>query len=349
MKKTILKAFILLGLFQVKAQINPDSLFTDEWINPSNNVPYITEIAIFNPMDSFPLGDTVPWIFNGDFIYSYDTFPVLNYFSNPISQTNYKDVFGPTAQASALDSITLFEQLLNLSPVNSSIIINQSEWFPGVWDTIILPWVTDREILSTPRSMGVEVAWKWELYAPDVLESILSPTVPVIQGEDFDFISIPENFALDNLDSLDLATKVQIALNDNIYIYSLDEFQEVYDAFILSLFDEPLFYPGQFNFNTFHLWLKNYLIGESASRIQQLNMEEYSPSSLHLIKEDVNNYYVDYLHPIYQYEIFDAHGRLIESSSFNENQRILIPDQSHELLFIRFRTEKGYIVKKIIP
>ncbi len=348
MKKLILlTAFLILGAIKSQAQVNPDSLIPGVWINPINDIPFITQVAIFNPMDSFFLGDSIPWIFNGDPIYTYDS--LTNYVPNGITAQNYVALFGPTAQPLGNPPIDLLVELFYESPVNTQLIIDQSEWNSGVWDTILFPWITNRTITSTSLSMGVQVAWNWSDHPEEALETILSPTVPVLKGEDFDYVSSPVNFALDNLDSVDLATKIQIAEDYNVYVYSLEEFQEVYDAFILSLFNNQNFYPQSYDFDDFHDWLLAYLTNESIYRIQLLSINEYSPDNFHLVKQSKNHYSYNYDHAVYGYEIYNAQGVLLNTVHEVSDPIISIPNLSTGLLFIRFKTEQGFIVKKLIP
>ncbi len=347
MKKIISHLFIILGLLQSNAQNTPDSLFQGEWINPVNNVPFITQVGVFNQMDSNILGDTVIWIFNGDLVYSYDTVPFLQYYLNPITVQNYAAVFGPTAQITGNMDIELFTDLLDLSPINTQLILDQSEWEPSSWDTTLFPWITNRTILSTSLSMGVQVAWDWGLHDTEALQTILSPTVPVIQGEDMDYAILTDNFALDHLDSVNTQEKIEIANEFGIYVYSVEEFQEVYDAFILSLFETEDFYPLEFDFNIFHQWLGDYLTAESILRLQLLSLNELSPSTFQIIKEDDLSYSFNYQYPVYGYDIFDAQGKLLGSFKTESDQILKIPPSVSHILFIRFQTEKGIIVKKI--
>ncbi len=350
MKKTIYFALVtLLGTINSFGQVQPDSVFEGQWINPINQVPFITEIGIFNPGDSLILGDTIVLVFNGEEIYTIDS---INTFTpNPITtQQNfsYEALFGVTAQAPVVNSFEYFVDLFDMDSVQEQAFIEQSQWEEGPWDTSLLPWVSNRTISANSLSMGVEVAWRWAEHSEEELGTILTPTVPVIQGEDVDFIALPVNFALDFMDTVNLQSKIQIANDFGVYVFGMNEFQEVYDAFILDLFTNPDFYPNQFDFNDFHDWLLEYLTAESNIRIQLLSINELLPSTFELINQGNNSYLIKYDHTVYGYDLFNAQGKLISRKKAIQDNVITLPSTLNEILFIRFKTKRGQIVKKLV-
>jgi hypothetical protein len=345
MKKLFKIALFLLCTTSVSyAQFELESTFSVEWYNPLNGVPFPVEIGVFTD-DSNQQNDTLSYIFNGDTIFSYDTIGIIDF--SVISDENYTSIFGPTAEIGP--ALEIYPYLLDTTLASGVIIESESEWDIGVWDTLLFDWLDDRNLAATPKAMGVQVAWQWSSHLPEQASMILSPTVPVIQGEDVDYASLPGNYALNMSAPLNPVDREIIADTTGVYIYESYEFDAVYLDFILDNFNSrPSFKPGSYNFNDFHSWVEEYFTEESTTRLANLQVQEWHPIQLNLVHESGTNYSIHGDAEILEITVYNNMGALVYHNDNPSDQSLEIPYSAKGLLFVKFDTKQGSTVKRIV-
>ncbi len=305
MKKNTLYILCTLSLslsFTLKAQTY--------WTSPINNVPF----EIIYDDTTATTADSTIINFSGETTYTIDSFGVKSW--NSISDTMFQAIFGynaPPIGTIINPQIQNYYDLLvvGLQPADTNY------WNITGWDTLIVesPWIINRTINLTSANMGALVSWDW--YNMNLLSArdILDPTVPVIEGEDMDYIVLDgiSNMAFDIEDFKTNTEEIQATLDYDVHTFNKPDFKDTYNDFVAWMIETKPFYPNTFDFNTYHDWLYEYFQGIALNKIAQtLTTYEYN-EQIELIKISDNVYKLTGQLSDNIYTIFDTQGKRIIS------------------------------------
>ena len=339
MKKNLLYILFTLFLsfgFNLKAQ--------SYWISPINGVPF--EVTYENPNSP---SDSTIINFAGDTTYIIDTAGVKIW--NPISDAIFQAIFGYDAPDITTITNPQFDDYYDLLVVGIQPA-DTNYWDITGWDTLIVqsPWMFDRTINLTSANMGALVSWDW--YNMDFLSAkiILDPTVPVIEGEDMDYIVLDgtTNMAFDIEDFKTNAEEIQASLDYEVHTFNKPDFKDVYNDFVQWMKDTKPFYPNSFDFNTYHDWLYEYFHPIALDRIATtLTTYEYH-NQISLIKVSDNVYQISGEKITdNSYSIFDRQGKKITSGKLIDG-KVFIDSMPKGLYLLDVIINNQHSVHKIM-
>lgn len=247
MKKHILY-LLLTFLLSLSLNLNAQTY----WTSPVNGVPF--EIIYEDPTNP---SDSTIINFAGQETYAVDSFGVKTW--NLISDTIFQAVFGYNSPTVVINQ--QFEDYYDLLVIGFQQG-DTSYWDITTWDTLIIesPWIFDRTINLTSANMGALVSWDWYDMSFLSAADILQPTVPVIEGEDMDYIVLNgiSNMAFDIEDFKTNAEEIEASLDYEIHTFNKPDFKDVYNDFVEWMKNTKPFYPNTFDFDTYHEWLYEY-------------------------------------------------------------------------------------------
>lgn len=317
-KNTLYILFILCTsvCFKLKGQTT-----TGYWLNPLNDVPFLVEYQ-----DSTSINDSSIVVFNGETTFEIDSFGTKIW--NPISEVTYQAIVGYNAPSIVLNAT--LSTYYDLLVIGINPVLDSNFWDITAWDTLIdiEPWIDDRTINLTSADMGAIVAWDWYNMDLESAKIILDPTVPVIEGEDMDFIDIDQgiNMAFDIDDYKTYIEEITWA-NNNVFVFNKPDFKDTYNDFVEWMKETKPFFPHTFDFDTYHEWLYEYFHGIAEARITEILSTDDVSIQIDLFRVSRYTYQAtgDFVNS--PYTIIDLQGKRVQTGVLNSNNNIIHLDQ----------------------
>lgn len=327
------------GCTSLKAQT------TGYWTNPINSVPFEVKYvdSLFNNADSLIIE------FDGESTFT--NHPVIpdSLIWNTISDSIFIQLFG----YNAINDTLTYDMLLG---ANGNVITFDA-WNLTPWDSIVnsSPWITtQRQKKMNSGRLSAAFAFDWYNMTLESAKLILDPTVPVIEGDDLDYSTLPPNvsfvFDMDdyktNLEEMDAAT------NYGVYTFNKPDFSDIYfpgfKDWILQSTYEPLFRPYTIDYNTYHDWLYEYLHGVALTKLAQISVKDLE-NQFHIVKlsTGIHRVYTD--HQKVEYSIHSSDGRTIKPLQPLKDGTIDIINQPTGIYLLTLTTHDNQsVVYKII-
>lgn len=309
------------------------------WLSPVNQVPFevVYEDSTLTTLDSTII------LFAGEPTFTTSPVSPDSVLWNVMSDSIYSQLFGFEA---VMDSSNLLTYDLLFSP-GFQIIINDA-WDLTNWNTIVNqePWIVNRSLKMNSGDMGAALAFDWYNMNLENAKLVLDPTVPVIEGDDMDYSTLPSNvsFVFDVEDFKTASEENQAVISHSVYTFNKPDFKDIYNPDFKNwmILNKP-FLPHTFDFNTYHEWLYEYLYGIAQSKISEIVSVNELENSFDIIRLGNGVYKVFTLIDDVNYSIHSIDGKIIQEDQVL-NHYIDLGQEALGMYFITFKTTNNKTV-----
>ncbi|MGB0870901.1 MAG: T9SS type A sorting domain-containing protein [Flavobacteriales bacterium] len=316
------------------------------WINPENSVPFLVE---YDDTTLLSTGDSLIISFDGEPTFSPHPSIPDSLEWHIISDSIFTQLFGYEAINDTLDYGILFGQ--------NAQVIAFNVWSTTPWDSVVTqsPWIsTNRSLKMNSGKLSAAFAFNWYNMSIPTAKLILDPTVPVIEGDDLDYSTLPSNttFVFDIEDFKTNVEEIDAVINHGVYTFNKPDFSDIYfpgfKDWILQSVYEPQFRPYSIDFNTYHDWLYEYLHGIALSKIAQISVQDLE-NQFQIIKQSTGVHKVFTEHQNVTYTIHSIDGRMIKHHLPLKDGTVNIINQPSGVYLLTLTTsDQQSVVYKII-